>query len=297
MMLTDWIAAHTIHRITAGSYLYGTAREDSDIDTRGVCLMPPAALLGLSPFEQYQQYNAEQDVEIYGLTKFVKLALVNNPTMIDILFAPPETWQVQSYYWNDIYQIRHSFLSQRVLRTFSGYAHDQLKRLEGHRKWLLNPPDHQPTVTEFGGELRNTDKGGQYNWFYYHSQEDSYNSALATWNQYQTWLKERNPKRAVMERLVGFDTKHGAHLVRLLLKAQSILNTADYNPILAPGELAMVKAVLVGAWSYEQLIAWTVQQDELVHNITIALPKQPNFKLVENVLVHINRQTCVDYAS
>jgi len=296
-MLEQWIAEHTIHRITAGSHLYGTARLDSDIDTRGVCLMPPAALLGLAPFEQYQQHNAEQDVEIYGLTKFVQLALNSNPNIADILFAPPETWQVQSYYWNDIWQIRHSFLSQKVVHTFSGYAHAQLKRLEGHRKWLLNPPDHQPTVVEFGGELRNTDKGGQYNWFYYRSQEDGYNSALATWNQYQTWRKERNPKRAVGERLVGYDTKHGAHLVRLLLKAQAILTTADYNPILASVELAMVQEVLAGAWSYEELIAWTVQQDELVHNITTVLPKQPDFKLVENVLMQINRQTCLDYAS
>ena len=32
----------------------------------------------------------------------------------------------------------------------SGYATAQAKRIESHRKWLLDPPDHEPTREEFG---------------------------------------------------------------------------------------------------------------------------------------------------
>jgi hypothetical protein len=289
--LDEWVAENTIHRIVSGSHLYGTARPDSDTDIRGVCLMPPAALIGLSPFEQYQRHNEQEDVEIYGLTKFVKLALDANPNLWDTLFAPPETWLLDREPWGYLYDIRHAFLSQKVKHTFSGYAYAQLKRLEGHRKWLLSPPDHQPTVTEFGGELRNTPKGGQYNWFYFRSQEDGYNSAMTTWNQYQTWLKERNPKRAAGERLVGYDLKHSGHLVRLLLKCHNILLTGDYNPILQPDELSQVQEVLHGTWSYERLITWTQEQDALIQATESSLPRTPDFHMVESVLMHINHWT------
>ena len=34
--------------------------------------------------------------------------------------------------------------------TFAGYAHAQLKRIEGHYRWLKHPPTHKPTRAEFG---------------------------------------------------------------------------------------------------------------------------------------------------
>ena len=89
MNTRDWVENNTIHRIWAGSRLYGTQRPDSDWDERGVCLMPPEALIGLQGFEQIQ---GPGDRVIYGLTKFFKLALGCNPNILDILFAPPGTW-------------------------------------------------------------------------------------------------------------------------------------------------------------------------------------------------------------
>jgi hypothetical protein len=187
-------------------------------------------------------------------------------------------------------------LSQKVRHTFSGYAFAQLKRLEGHRKWLLNPPGHAPTVEEFGGELRNTDKGGQYNWFYYESNENAYKAALTTWQQYQEWLKNRNPKRAALEKKMGFDLKNAGHLVRLLLKAESILKTCDYNPVLTSEELALVQAVIEGQFSYAALIAWTNVYDVRVKSMGSDLPLSPDFNMVQDVLVAINKWTVQNYA-
>lgn len=57
--IPEWVRNNTIHRIVAGSHLYGTARPDSDIDIRGVCLAPVETLIGLSQFKQYQKENAD----------------------------------------------------------------------------------------------------------------------------------------------------------------------------------------------------------------------------------------------
>ena len=56
-----------------GSYAYGTNNEGSDIDFRGVTLMLPSDLLGLTEFEQYEDDGT--DTVIYGFNKLVKLLL------------------------------------------------------------------------------------------------------------------------------------------------------------------------------------------------------------------------------
>jgi uncharacterized protein len=112
----------------AGSRLYGTNTPESDIDQRGVCLEPVNSLVGLqSPFEQKE---LPPDTVIYGLRKFLRLALAGNPNILDTLFAPPEFWIVSTPAWNEIYALRHAFLSQRVRKTYVGYAMAQLSLLQ-----------------------------------------------------------------------------------------------------------------------------------------------------------------------
>ena len=66
-----------------GSYAYGTNNEGSDIDFRGVTLMMPSDLLGLTEFEQYE--DDKTDTVIYGFNKLVKLLLECNPNTCEML--------------------------------------------------------------------------------------------------------------------------------------------------------------------------------------------------------------------
>ena len=54
-----------------GSYAYGTANENSDIDFRGVTLNLPSDLLGLTEFEQYEDQHT--DTVIYSFNKTIPL--------------------------------------------------------------------------------------------------------------------------------------------------------------------------------------------------------------------------------
>ncbi len=47
---------------------------------------------------------------------------------------------------------RQLFLSKKVKHTYSGYAFAQIKKMETHRKWLLNPPQKKPLPADFGIE-------------------------------------------------------------------------------------------------------------------------------------------------
>ena len=291
MNFEKWANEHMIHKIIAGSQLYGTSTPESDVDIRGVCLMPLQALLGLQNFEQYQLLNEEQDVEIYGLTKFVRLALDANPNILDILFAPKDRWMMQTEEWQQIYDNRKLFLSTRVRHTFSGYAHSQLKRLQTHREWLMHPSDHRPTPEEYNCKLVTDSKGGQTVEAVDPQDKRKYGASCLRWEQYQNWLKNRNPERAKLEKQFGYDTKHACHLVRLLLKAKFILEVGDYNPALSEADRVTVLGVKEGNWTYECLIDWAQHSDEEVQNMLSDLPHSPNRKVIEEILIMINLKT------
>jgi len=288
MNTRDWAENNTIHRIWAGSRLYGTQRPDSDWDERGVCLVPPEALIGLQGFEQLQ---GPGDRVIYGLTKFFRLALGCNPNILDILFAPPGTWRCPSAEWDLVYSHRHLFLSQRVRKTFSGYAFSQLKRIKRSREWLLDPPDHVPTIGEFGGWIKVSASGGQMSVFPNMQKQREYEAAVKRWKQYQAWLENRNPARAELEKKFGYDTKHAAHLVRLLRQAVNILRTGDYNPRLQPFDLEPVLEMLNGEWEYEALIEWAEVTDEQIATTPSDLPDKPDTRKVEELLMELNMHT------
>jgi len=278
--IKEWVRDNTIHRIVAGSRLYGTARPDSDMDIRGVCLAPVETLIGLSQFKQYQKENA--DWVIYELRRFCSLALNANPNILDLLMAPKSSWQILDSRWETIYKNRSAFLSQKVRHTFSGYAVSQLKRIQRHRRWLIDPPDHKPSQEEFDGAW----DGSTYQ-FPKVAREKEYRAACTKWKNYQRWLKERNPKRAELERKFGYDTKHTSHLVRLMLQCTRLLRTGTYNPRLANEDLKMVLAVLGGDWEYEVLAHWAEDMDKRVHEMDSVLPSRPNRRLIERLCITI----------
>ncbi len=288
----EWAIQHVIHSLIAGSHLYGTDTQESDIDYRGVCLMPPWILLGLGEFEQIQTETSD-DV-IYGLNKFLRLALDANPSILDILFAPPDRWRVYTDEWQKIYDNRQMFLSTRVRHTFSGYAHSQLKRLQTHREWLIHPPSHRPEPEKYECRLVTDGKGGQTIEASDLQTKRKYEAACLRWEQYENWKKNRNPERAKLEKAYGFDLKHASHLVRLLLKAQSILRDCDYAPVLNEEEREIVLTVKSGKWSYDRLIEWANNTDAVVQLMLSNLPHSPDRKNVEKILVEINLKTVLE---
>ena len=74
----------------SGSYGYGTNREGSDVDFRGVTLQQPSDILGLTEFEQY--VDTKTDTVIYGFNKLVKLLLDCNPNSCEILGLPRDKY-------------------------------------------------------------------------------------------------------------------------------------------------------------------------------------------------------------
>ncbi|MEM9541725.1 MAG: nucleotidyltransferase domain-containing protein [Cyanobacteria bacterium P01_E01_bin.42] len=153
------IESRTILIALTGSRGYGPATETSDYDYRGVFIASQPYYLGFSAIEQKDKdwdketENAlfpflSEDTSIYELRKFLKLSVDNNPNILELL------WFKDFVHLTEVGEIlqqhREMFLSKKVKNTYSGYGYAQIKKLETHRRWLLNPPTGKPTIEEFG---------------------------------------------------------------------------------------------------------------------------------------------------
>jgi uncharacterized protein len=168
------IERHTVFLTLAGSQAHGTAREASDVDVRGVCIAPlPLRLSIFQTFEQYEgvlpetltdqvvpglqahptaarSLGIKTECVIYDVAKFVSLCAAANPNALEILFANEQDWLFKTPAWQRLHDEREQFLTRKVQQTFLGYAMAQLKRIQTHRSWLLNPPKRKPSREDFG---------------------------------------------------------------------------------------------------------------------------------------------------
>lgn len=119
--------ARLILKTYAGSHSYGTNIKGSDEDFRGVCIPPENCLLGLDKFEQKE--SVEPDEVIYSLQKFVRLALQNNPNILDVLFVADNHIVYINEFGKELRDLRYDFLSKNVYKTYGGYAYAQLKKM------------------------------------------------------------------------------------------------------------------------------------------------------------------------
>lgn len=144
-----WLKERTIYVTLSGSHSYGTNIATSDVDYRGIAIPPKQYYLGINDrFEQAEQ--KDPDLTIFDLRKYIELAANANPNVLELLYTDPKDQLLVTPIGQKLIDNRDIFLSQKAKHTFSGYAISQLKRLQSHRRWILNPPSAPPTRAEFG---------------------------------------------------------------------------------------------------------------------------------------------------
>lgn len=117
--------------------------------------------------------------------------------------------------------------------------------------------------------------------------EEDYKEDYTKWNQYWKWKAERNPTRAALEEKYEYDSKHAAHLVRLLKMCREILTTGEV--IVHRPDADELLAIRNGSKSYDEIVQWAEQQDaemeELYEKST--LPYSPNKQAIDALMMRV----------
>lgn len=133
-----------ILELTVGSTLHGTAVDDGleDLDLMAIVIERPEQFVGFGPTDTWIQRTKPQgvrseagdvDLAVYGLRKFLHLALKGNPTIILAFFAPLRFLHRYDYRGLELQALHPRIISRQVFQPFRGYMKQQHERLLGLR--------------------------------------------------------------------------------------------------------------------------------------------------------------------
>lgn len=296
-----------------GSYAYGTNVEGSDIDIRGVALERENEIIGLSNFDLFE--NKTTDTVIYSFMKIISLLMSCNPNTIELFGVNPEHILKISKEGKLLLDNVDMFLSQKAVNSFGGYANQQLRRLQNslarneyshsEKEKHLNDKINQMIVLfneryenfnndsikvyidESNKEEYDTEMFMDINLQHYPLRDfkNIYSEMNETVKQFGK-LNNRNKKKSI-EHL----NKHAMHLVRLLKMGTEILSTGEINTY-RENDKELLLDIRNGLFSTDEiftLVSKLEDQFKYAKENTI-LPKSPNFDLIEEFVMQINRE-------
>ena len=90
-----------------------------------------------------------------------------------------------------------------------------------------------------------------------------------------------------MERKFQYDCKHASQLVRLYRSCVELLCDGKLNVKRPDAEELL--AIKNGAWTYEQLLEYAEQQDEIIKGLydTCKLPRIPDMEVINNTVMEL----------
>jgi predicted nucleotidyltransferase len=131
-------------RVVIGSTIHGlSVAGTDDLDLMGICIEPPEGTLGMGkPFEQHVYRTQPEghpsgpgdvDLTVYSLRKHLRLASNGNPTVLNLLFVPPDYRHLDGPLADDLRALTHFIVSREAGARYLGYAQAQRERLLGLR--------------------------------------------------------------------------------------------------------------------------------------------------------------------
>ena len=303
----------------SGSYGYGTNREGSDIDFRGVTLNLPSDLIGLTAFDQYE--DAGTDTVIYSFGKLVSLLLNCNPNTIEILGLDEDQYVIKSAVGQELLDHRQLFLSKRAAASFGHYADAQLRRLQNAiaRDTLPQPSREEHILKSVNHTLDDFNRRQQEEYktdakLYIDAAEtegleteifmdadfrhyplrrytDMMNALLTVIRDYDK-IGKRNHKKDD-----NHLNKHAMHLVRLFMMGIDILAEGEIRTHRPESDLRLLRSIRNGDYMegsvltpafYEIVADYERRFHEAeVHSL---LPDQPDVQAVGAFVESINRR-------
>ena len=307
----------------SGSYGYGTNRDGSDVDLRGVTLNLPSDILGLTEFEQYEDTGT--DTVIYSFNKLVTLLLNCNPNTIEILGLDEDQYLIRSALGQELLDNRHLFLSKRAAASFGHYADAQLRRLQNAiaRDSMSQPSREEHILRSVRHALEDFNRKNQV--LKDNPAELFIDDAVTDGLETEIFLKadfSHYPLRKYNELMNGLNSvvkeydhvgkrnhkkddnhlnKHAMHLVRLFMMGIDILEEEEIRTHRPEADLALLRSIRNGEYmkggafipafyeivsDYEKCFAEAEKRSRL--------PDNPDMEAVGRFVESVNRKAIAE---
>lgn len=165
------------------------------------------------------------------------------------------------------------------------YRHDGFTAYNGD--FSINPfKEEQATSNPFlqdeTGQFRKTPQ------YLVKFNREHYKQDKEVWKNYWGWKRSRNEKRSELEEQFGYDTKHAAHLIRLLRMGNEILEQGQV--IVQRPDAAELLDIRAGKWKYEELVEYAESLDKNIREVlykTSSLRHSPDYNVAAKVLMDV----------
>lgn len=302
-----------------GSYAYGTNVTTSDIDIRGCALNSKSDLIGMSYFEQVE--DKKTDTTIYAFNKLIPLLLNCNPNCIELLGCKKEHYIYISPEGKELLGSYKLFLSKKAISSFGGYADAQLRRLQNalardtyqqseKEKHIMNSV--KSAMYSFGERYQKFEDGEIKLFIDSSEKEDKETEIFADINLKHYPLRDYKGLWAEMNNIVKDYSKsngrnrkkddqhlnkHAMHLIRLYLMCIDLLEKEEINTY-REKEHDLLMDIRNGKYQnedgtfctefFEMVDSYQHIMENAVKNTS--LPKNPNYKEVEDFVMSINEK-------
>lgn len=313
-----WFIADNLHyEVQMGSVAYGVSNDQSDMDIYGWTIPPkdyvfphlrgevPGFGTPDSTFDNWQQHHVkdasarvEYDFSIYSVVRYVHLAMMNNPNILDSLFVPARCILHITTIGGILRDARKEFLHKGAMKKLVAYARGQLNKADTkkqsdpslHVVWGFEhdhgiPPSVKLDDINHEIEIRSGVKP-----------ETPFDptdlkrldmAELITYRDLYIEMMNVNKRLDGVKRF-GYDPKYLYHVVRLSSSAEQILREGDLD-LEEKSRREQMKAVRSGSWSLDDVKIWYTEKEKELEKIreTSTLREEPDEERIKGILMSV----------
>lgn len=318
MNVSEMAKKNLILKYPVGSKLYGTDTLTSDTDYSGVFVADESYYLGMFSVDQVdlsevvkrvdgKNDSSSIDYTVYNIKKFIRLAMDNNPNVLEQLFISKE----KLLYYTETGQIlldnREIFPHQGLYQRFTGYAISQKKKMvtkTTHFNILQDVVKYLKTKENYRDKLETLEVEMKTK-FNLHIDEivldhnyiqrnfvvgDSRVPLDFTIKKAIEVLGNRIRIFSNRQELItryGYDCKFASHLIRLLDEGIELLETGKIEFPLRNASL--LKDIKEGKYSLEEIF---IKAEQLEKEVALKLektklPKYPNVEEINSLTIKL----------
>lgn len=272
-----------------------------DVDLMGCVIGGPQHYFGLHEWGSRGTKEIKRgryDCVFYEIRKLVSLLLQGNPNVLSLLWMKPEHYIHVDPAGRALIDNRNLFVGRHVYNAFAGYAHAQMEKMElrdpddlrqyialtSEAKFRGIHPNHKGEMfaepVRDTGELRDVK-----NWA-----DDRVLAGIASYAKKGDNIGYLGEKRKKLVLANGWDTKNGAHLIRLLRMCREFMETGEVTVFRPDGaELIDIKR---GKWTLDQVKEHAAELFDACRKARdeSALPAEPDYAGAENLLIGILKE-------